>query len=296
MISLGVSQTLYGSSTTGSQVNITVSGLLMTSASPPVASAYEDLYQGQLAASAASVYTPGGSATALIANIALYNTGATAQTVNLYKAGTASSNLIATVVLPANGWAEYEAGNGWTVYSSSGLQVTGTSLVLGGLGTPSGSATSITVGTDTLVGGTLFQLPTNGLAVGQRYRFTLTITKTAAGTATWTAKVKFGTAGTNADGATATWTSGTNTAALDQMLLLIDCNITALGSGTSATMTCVANSTSQQSNVTGLGSIAGTPGSTTGFNSTATSPYMHVDLNAGTSAVMTAWGMAERIA
>ena len=299
MIALGTSQALEGSATTASTVTYTITGLAANSATPPVGTAYQVLAQGQLASSAGSMYNPGGSATALISSINLFNTGSSLQTVNLYLGGSAGSNQIVTIVLPANGWAQYEDGQGWQVYTSAGLALTGGVLFVGGLGTPSGTAGSITVGTDTVVNGTLVgPLTASSMGVypatNSWYQFTLTITKTAAGTATWTAKVKVGTAGTNSDSAIATFTSGTNTAVVDQMQLIINVVITALGSGTSATATCTANGVNSQTNVTGLGAIPGTPGSSAGFNSTAAN-YLHVDLNAGTSAVMTAWGFAEQL-
>jgi hypothetical protein len=125
VLALGTSQALEGTATSATTVTYTVGGLLMSSASPPVATSYEVLAQGQLASSAASIYNPGSSATALISSIILFNTGGSAQTVSLYMEGTAGSNQIFAASIPAGGWAQYEDGNSWTVYSSSGLVVTG---------------------------------------------------------------------------------------------------------------------------------------------------------------------------
>lgn len=128
MLALGASQALEGVATNATTVTYTVGGLLMSNASPPVANTYEVLAQGQLAASAGSIYNPGGSATALISSIILFNTGGTTQTVSLYMEGTAGSNQIYTGSIPAGGWAQYEDGNGWSMYSSSGLVVPGTQI------------------------------------------------------------------------------------------------------------------------------------------------------------------------
>jgi hypothetical protein len=127
MLALGVSQQLYGIATSATTVNFTISGLLMTSASPPVATGYQVLAQGQVAASVTSMYNPGGSATALVGFINLYNTGASPQTVSLYQGGTAAANQLCTLVIPAGGWAQYD-NDGWTVFSASGLIVTGAAL------------------------------------------------------------------------------------------------------------------------------------------------------------------------
>lgn len=167
---------------------------------------------------------------------------------------------------------------------------------VGGQGTPNTAAQSLTASSANLVTGTSVALVTGALNVGTRYRFHLGVNKTAAGVATWTAAVKLGTANTTSDAAIATWTSGTNTALIDTAILIIEVTVTALGSGTSATAKCMAFYVNAQGTaITGLGSIAAAPGSTAGFNSTATSPFLHIDITPGASAVMTAWGSADQV-
>lgn len=293
MIALGASQALEGVATSATTVTYTVSGLLLDTSTPPIAQGYSVLAQGQLASSAGSLYNPGSSNTALISSIHLMNTGGSAETVVLYVTGTTSADQICTMVIPAGGWATYDAGNGWTVYSASGL-IVGTAGSPGGVGTPDASTIALTAGTQIVVAGTKVQLATNQLFVGSRYQFSMGIIKTtAAGAATWTAKVCFGTAGTNADGAIATFTSGTNTGAIDQAILIVDVLVTALGA--TATASCRAFYVNTLTNATGLGSIPLVPGSTATFNSTSTSPFIHVDITMGTSAVCTAVGSAERL-
>lgn len=294
MLALGASQAIDGGSTTNAVVNCTIMGALTDTTAPPVAQSFKVLYQGQLTGSVAALFTCTGSQNALISAIHLFNTGATIQTVTLAVNGTASSNSIATLVIPANGWATY-ADDGWCVRDASGVAVSGATLLPIGLGTPSAATTALTATTEVLQGGTLFQIPTGSLVVGRRFRFTIDVIKTAAGLATWAVKVKYGTNGTTADAAIASWTSGTNTAAVDQAILIIEVVITALGSGTSATAACTAFYTNTLTNATGLGRIDPVPGSTAGFDSTAATPYFHVDITAGTSAVMTGVGMAEQI-
>lgn len=296
MITIGVSSTLNGGSTNATTVNATVTGCTVDNGTPPVAQTYNVIYQGQLASAVAAQFTNASNRSVLINSIHLFNTASSIQTVTLAVGGNATSNNIATIVIPGNGFADYEDGSGWTIYSSAGIVVTGGVLINNGLGTPASATTALTAATEVLQGGTLFQLPTSYLAVGQRYRWHIGIEKTAAGTATWVAKVKFGTNGTTADAAIATWTSGTNTAAIDQCTLDIECRITALGSGTSATAACTAFYVNTLTNATGLGRIDPVPTPTAGFDSTAATPYMHVDITAGASAVMTGVGMAEQVA
>lgn len=169
---------------------------------------------------------------------------------------------------------------------------------VGGRGTPNSSAQALTNTTGSVVTGTSIALTTGSLLVGQRYQFKLGVMKTtAAGTGAWTVAVKFGTANTVSDAAIATWTAGTNTGAIDQAILEIEVTITALGSGTTATANCMAFYVNTLSNVTGLGALQAAPGSTAGFNSTATSPFLHVDItpSATGAPVMTAWGSAVQV-
>lgn len=293
MLAIGVSQSIAGGSTNATTVNCTITGCLTDNSVPPVAQSFKMLYQGQLASSVTALISNSSSQEILISSIHLFNTGGTIQTVTFAINGTAGSNSIATIVLPANGWATYDDGRGWTVYNSSGIIITGSTLLAVGLGTPAAATTALTASTEVLQGGTLFQLATSQLAVGQRFRWHIGIEKTNAGTATWGFKVKYGTNGTTADAAIASWTSGTNTAAVDQCLLVVECNILTLGAA--ATAACTAFYVNTLTNATGLGRIDPVPGSTATFDSTAATPYFHIDITAGASAVMTGVGMADQI-
>jgi hypothetical protein len=294
MIALGVSTNIQGVTTTATQVTYTITGLLMTNASPPVASGYQVLAQGQMAASAGALLTTGSTQTVLVSSIYLNNTASTVQSITLYIGGTAAANAIVTLIIPGNGFAVYEDQTGWLVYSQNGYVINaGTGGTPGGVGTPAATTTSFTASTAVVAGGTSVALTTGQLFVGSRYRFHIDMIKTAAGVATWTAAVKFGTANTNADAAIATWTSGTNTAAIDQCLLIIEMVVLTLGA--SATAACTAFYVNTLTNATGFGSIAAVPSPTAAFNSTSTSPFLHVDITQGASAVVTGVGMAERL-
>ena len=128
MIALGESQALEGVSTDASEVTYTISGLLVTPGTPPAAANYEVLAQGQLASSAGSIYNPGASNYALISSIHLYNNNTSVETVTLSVEGTAAANKIVSLQIPAGGFATYEDGAGWQVYTASGLLVTGSSI------------------------------------------------------------------------------------------------------------------------------------------------------------------------
>lgn len=295
MLTVGASDSIAAGTTTASQVNCTICGALTDNSVPPINQKFDVLYQGQLANTVTALITNSASQELLIKTILLFNTGATAQTVTLALNGTASSNYIATISIPANGQAAYEDQRGWVVYSSTGIILTGSVFLGNGLGTPASATTSLTASTDVLQGGTLFTLPTGYFAVDQRYRWHVGLEKTAAGSATWTMRVRVGVNGTTSDTTVATWTSGTNTAAIDQALIVIEARVTAVGSGTTATLACTAFYVNTLTNATGFGRIDPVPGSTAGFDSTVTNPTMHVDFTMGASAVVTGVGMAEQI-
>jgi hypothetical protein len=200
--------------------------------------------------------------------------------------GTTASELHKTTLLAGEAL-EYIEGQGF-------VRLAAALPVIGGVGTPSTAAQSLTAAADNLLTGTLLQLPTGNLKVGSRFRWEIGLTKTAAGVATWSVAVKYGTAGTTADAAIATFTSGTNTAAIDQATLAIEMVVASLGAA--ATASVIAMYVNRLTEVTGLGSLPLVPGSTAAFDSTAANPFLHVDLTPGAAAVMTSVASAERLA
>ena len=188
MIAIGVSSSLQGVTTTATQVTYTVTGLLMSNASPPVATGYQVLAQGQMAASAGSLLTTSSVQTVLVSSIYLANTAATVQTIILYIGGTAAGNQIAYLVLPPSGWAVYEDQTGWLIYTASGYPVGSGPFPgnPGGVGTNPTGTTAFTASTAVVAGGSSIPLTTGSLFVGSRYRWHISMVKTAAGTATWT--------------------------------------------------------------------------------------------------------------
>jgi hypothetical protein len=78
---------------------------------------YKVLYQGQLASSAATIYTATANGPTFIKTISVVNTNATtARTFQLFRGGTANANAVTPAfVLEAAGAAIYEDGLGWNV-------------------------------------------------------------------------------------------------------------------------------------------------------------------------------------
>jgi hypothetical protein len=156
------------------------------------------------------------------------------------------------------------------------------------------SIQSFTASSANLIQGTSIQIPTNGLYVGSRFRWNIGVRKTAAGVATWTLAVKFGTANTTADTAIASWTSGTNTALADSASFVLDLEILSIGSGTAATCKAYAQYVNAQgTTATGLGSLGPAQTTATPFNSTLATPWLHVDITPGASAVMSGTGAVQ---
>lgn len=164
-----------------------------------------------------------------------------------------------------------------------------------GRGKPDIAAQSLTASQYTTVVGTVATHEAQPMKVGDRWRFHLGLAKTAAGTNTWTVQVGIGGLGTASDTSVAIWTSGTNSAAIDQAILIVEVVCTAVGSGTSGKVACTAFWANQLTNATGLGNIAVAPGTTAGFDSTVVPITLHLDVSPGASAVMTGWGMSEKI-
>lgn len=131
MLALGESQALEAKATEASKVTYTISGVLVSPGTPPTSSNYEILAQGQVASTTGELYEPGASHYALLSSIHLYNTSTTVeQVVTLYAKGTAGSNELARIVVPIEGFATYEDGKSWQVYTKTGQQQVAAALPL----------------------------------------------------------------------------------------------------------------------------------------------------------------------
>lgn len=125
MIALGPTDSLNAGATSAATVNCVVEGQTITAGSPPASASFGVLFAGQLGGSVAQIYSPGTSTEALVSRIALFNTSGSAVTVTWAENGTTSAHHTATIQLVANGWAEYEPGSGWTMYSANGTVTQG---------------------------------------------------------------------------------------------------------------------------------------------------------------------------
>lgn len=145
MITLGSSDSINAGAQTAATVNYVIEGeLISTTSSPPQLLGFSTLAKGQLLASVAQLFSPGTNTQALVSRVAFYNTSPTAsQAVTVAEGGTTSSSTIATMTIPALGWAEYEPSQGWTVYNSTGVP-----LATGGTG---GGVTSVNTRTGAVV-------------------------------------------------------------------------------------------------------------------------------------------------
>ncbi len=129
MISLGAGQSIGAQCPTSNVVTCTITGSLITSGPT---NNYQILYQGQLSATAAALYTVPTGDSALISHILLCNNSPSAQVVNLYVNGLAAANIIQSFTIPGYGSATFDR-DGWKVYDTNGSLLT----------TFSGNATSL---------------------------------------------------------------------------------------------------------------------------------------------------------
>jgi len=117
MITLATSDYLAAVASVASQLSCTIFGMELNGTTE----VYKVLYQGQLAASAATIYTAPASNTTFIKSVTVVNNDSTARTFRLYRGGTANTNGITpNFSVPAGGVAIYEDSCGWQVLNSDG--------------------------------------------------------------------------------------------------------------------------------------------------------------------------------
>jgi collagen type VII alpha len=117
LLTLAAASTLAGVAGSATAITATVYGDEVSAG----ADAFKKLYQAQLPAVAATLYTVPGSTQSLIKCISLVNTTAGNVTATLYVDGTAAANRIANFTIAAGGFATYDA-DGWKLYDSTGAQ------------------------------------------------------------------------------------------------------------------------------------------------------------------------------
>jgi len=208
VIVLNAADTLAGAAPSGAtEVTCTIFGMELVGTTET----YKVLDQRQLAAAAATIYTVPASTQAFIRSITVVNTDTTnISTFQLFRGGTAAANAITPVfTIPAGGMALYVDGDGWQVFTASGLLLGGTNLPT--VSNYSSAAQGPAFAADTYIDGSRILLPQGAVRAGSVYHLIFDITKTAAGIATPILTVRFGTAGAVGDTArlTFTWTAGT---------------------------------------------------------------------------------------
>ena len=141
---------------------------------------------------------------------------------------------------------------------------------------------------DTYLTGSNITVPSGSLKAGSRYRLVFDVTKTAAGTATPTVIVRFGTGGSTADTALATLTFLAQTAAADDGRFTVEVTFRTVGSGTSAVIQAVGTLT-HRLQITGLANLSSPTvrATSAGFDSTVASSIIGVSVNGGASAAWT---------
>jgi hypothetical protein len=102
-------------------------------------------------------------------------------------------------------------------------QITGLTV-----GNTSQQSQVVVSGTSYYVAGSALTVPTN-VAVGSRFRWTVAMAKTAAGTGAFAVEIRRGTAGTVADTADVSQSIGTQTAAVDNMMVDVEVVVTTTG-------------------------------------------------------------------
>jgi hypothetical protein len=181
MLTLAAADTLAGVAQTATTVTCTLMGMELTAST--LAEVYKVLDQRQLANAAATIYTAPAGPTTFVNSILVVNTNTTTpQTFQLFRGGTAAANAITPVVtIPAGGWAQYEDGQGWSVYTSFGMLLFSdqTPMLNSTLVADTGSQTSTT---EAIISPVL-TIPANYVLAGTMIAFELAFSAAAGATA-----------------------------------------------------------------------------------------------------------------
>lgn len=143
--------------------------------------------------------------------------------------------------------------------------------------------------TRTYVTGSQLAVPNGGLQVGTKIKFKVAIAKTAAGTAASTFDIAIGLLGTTADAATASFSSGTQTAAVDEAVVDIEAvvtDISATAGGVNGEMVLVHNLAATGFAV--IPTVVVNSAVTNADTSLTTAQYVGLCITGGTSNVITA--------
>ena len=225
--------------TVGTDVVLTITGDDRTIAGNT--DAYGVFKSGTITASAVSYVAPASGRDALITGIQISNPGATARTVYFYlsKGGTtydATTQWGPAITLGAGESAEWIDGQGWVVYSSTGIaKSTGGPTIARAYFAPAQALAT----TETYLTNSAITIP--ALVAGHYLKWSVYVTKTGASTAVPVFSVYVGTNGSTSDTkrfttATTVWTTAmpAQSANADQMLMEVE--VYCVGAGASGTL------------------------------------------------------------
>jgi len=121
MILIAASDTIAGVASAASKVTCTIYGMELASG----VETYKVLYQGQLAASAANIYTATANGPSFIRKIDIVNTDTVARTFQLFRGGLVNANAITpSFTLLAGCSAHFSDATGWQFLNTSGQVLT----------------------------------------------------------------------------------------------------------------------------------------------------------------------------
>lgn len=257
--------------------------------------AYGCIFQGALSSVAAALVGPAAGTDALVASIKVSNTGTSTRVVTLYKTKNSVTYDATTqwhkVTLLDSECAEWISGLGWMVYNAQGIPknaptTSGAVLSNAALAAVTGYAA------DTYLAGSALALPTGLIRAKSCFYWVFDIVKTAAGTATPTVILRFGTGGVVGDAARVTLTFSAQTAAIDRGTIEVWANFNSVGAA--GVLNAIAKLNHQLA-ITGLNSttqnLQTLNVASAGFDTTVANSILGLSVNGGASAAWTISGV-----
>jgi hypothetical protein len=232
------------------------------------------------------VGSPGGSTQRNVKNLTIRNTHASiSTTVEVQHYDGTNSESLWSGTLGAGESVTMTDNGDWQAYSSAGLLKTGSTTLI--LTNRSTSTVSAGYAVDTYLAGSNITMPTAGPVVGTTYHCLFDMVKTGAGTAAFTANVRFGTAGTVSDTSILSLAFAVGTGVIDTGTFELWLHFRTVGSGTSAvvvgTLQCRHHLAATGLVTTGASGMGQITSVSSGFNSTTAGAILGLSVNGGTS-------------
>jgi len=172
----------------------------VSQATPPVVAPFGRQLSSPTTATTTDILgSPGASTTRTPEEMTFRNAHASvANTITVLYNANGTTYEIHKVTLAPGEMLEYIQGIGWFLVANQ----------LPNIRNQSTADQALSAGTETYLTGSDIRIPSNRpIAIGTRFHWRISATKTAAGTAAWAINVRFGTAGTTSDSARLTFTS-----------------------------------------------------------------------------------------